>query len=79
MSQTQINPNQEPTIEELQALADEKLIQYKKLKATLESAFDEFEEELIEEELNAYRASIKSTKAQIREMQAKDEDAQALV
>ncbi|MEA2027885.1 MAG: hypothetical protein U9N49_02785 [Campylobacterota bacterium] len=74
MSQNEQNENQEPTIEELQAFADEKLAEYKKLKATLEDAFDEFEEELIEDKLEEYRKTIKDTKAQIREMEASESD-----
>jgi|GEM_PF-1071602 len=73
MSQNENNETQEPTLEELQAFADKKLAEYKKLKATLESAFDEFEEEIIEDQLEEYRKTIKSAKAKIRQMQADDQ------
>jgi len=62
--------HQEPTLEELQAFANEQLAQYKKLQATLVNAYNGYEEELIEEKLEAYRKVIKSTKAKIREMQS---------
>ncbi len=62
--------HQESTLEELQAFANEQLAQYKKLQATLVNAYNGYEEELIEEKLEAYRKVIKSTKAKIREMQS---------
>ncbi|MBN2825450.1 MAG: hypothetical protein JXQ76_09010 [Campylobacterales bacterium] len=65
--------HQEPTLEELQAFANEQLAQYKKLKKTLINAYNGYEEELIEEKLEAYRKVIKSAKAKIREMLADDE------
>jgi len=68
-----MNENQEPTLEELQTFADTKLAEYKQLKETLATAFDEFEEQLIEEQLEEYRTVIRSAKAQIREMQTDDE------
>jgi len=74
MSQNENIENQEPTLEELQAFANEKLAEYKKLKATLEDAFDEFEEEIIEDKLEEYRKIIKDTKAKIREMEASQSD-----
>lgn len=70
-----MSENQGLTLEELQTFADTKLAEYKKLKATLASAFDEFEEEIIEDQLEEYRKTIKSAKAKIRQMQA---DEQAL-
>jgi len=73
MSQTEQSENQEPTLEELQAFAQEKLAEYKKLKDTLESAFDEFEEEIIEDKLEEYRKSIKTAKAKIRELESDDQ------
>lgn len=60
----------QPTLQELQAFADTKLAAYKKLKESLATAYDGYEEQLIEEKLEAYRTLIKSTKAKIREMQS---------
>lgn len=67
------NENQEPTLEELQTFADTKLAEYKKLKETLATAFDEYEESIIEEQLEEYRKVIRAAKAKIREIQADDQ------
>ncbi len=59
------------TVEELQKLATNLLKKYRAEQDELEYVNDEFEEALIEENLDVFRKQIKQTKAKIRELQAK--------
>lgn len=61
----------ELTIEELQKLATKLLKEYRTEQDELEYANDEFEEALIEENLDTFRKKIKLAKEKIRELQAK--------
>jgi len=58
------------TLQELQELATSLLKEYRDEQGELEYANDEFEEALIEENLDVFRKKIKQTKAQIRKLQA---------
>jgi len=58
------------TVQELQELATNLLKEYREEQDELEYANDEFEEALIEENLDVFRKKIKQTKAQIRKLQA---------
>jgi polyhydroxyalkanoate synthesis regulator phasin len=58
------------TVEELQELATNLLKEYREEQDELEYANDEFEEALIEENLDVFRRQIRQTKARIRELQA---------
>jgi hypothetical protein len=61
---------EDSTVEELQELATNLLKEYREEQDELEYANDEFEEALIEENLDVFRRQIRQTKARIRELQA---------